>query len=165
MAYKVPRGSMDQEPLEVIENQDDPKFSPWVKVIIWLNIIFGIRFVISCITQMIFEPTIGIIELIIQIIGIISLAFILDAKKWAFFTWAVYIFTVGIFNCVISGSVLWIIFPLFSFGLMCLMLQIKRDGISAWDVIFNKKSVEEGREKQGNKTEELVNNSNNDNIS
>ena len=137
-----------QETFETKDNQQQPQLSRWVKGIIWFNIILGIRFVISCFTQMIFEPALGFIELIIQIIGIVSLIGILIAKRWAFITWGCYILIVCIINSVISGSVLWMLFALISIGLMYLMLQIKRDGISALDVLFNKKAVEEWKKKQ-----------------
>ena len=117
-------------------NQKTPKISIWIKVIIWMNIILSIRFLITCIIQMFIEPILGIIELIIQIIGIISLLGILNAKKWGVVTWACYILTVSIFNYVISGSMICIIFPCISYVLMYLLLQIKRDGISAWAQIF-----------------------------
>ena len=121
------------------------KFSGWVTGIIWLNILFGgIRGIINSVTVMMYSPVWGAVDLGLQIIGIISLGFLLLAKKWALYLWVGYLITVSIINGYLNNND-YSTFAIVAAGklvLMLLFLQIRKDGISAWSIIFNKKKVD-----------------------
>lgn len=121
------------------------KFSGWVTGIIWLNILFGgIRGIINSVTVMMYSPMWGAFDLGLQIIGIISLAFLLLAKKWAFYLWVGYLIAVSIINGYLNNNdySTFAILAVIKLVLMFLFLQIRKDGVSAWSNIFNKKIVD-----------------------
>lgn len=121
------------------------KFSGWVTGIIWLNILFGgIRGIINSVTVMMYSPVWGGVDLGLQIIGIISLAFLLLAKKWALCLWVGYLIAVSIINGYLNNNdySTFAIVAAIKLVLMFLFLQIRKDGVSAWSIIFNKKKVD-----------------------
>ena len=117
-------------------------FNGWVTGIIWVNIIFfGVREIIGSFTNMIFSPLIGCITLGLSIVGIISLLYILRAKKWAFFLWIAYRIAGAVVVSIINPKfslTAHIIFAVVNILLMIAVLQIKKNGVSAWSVIFSK---------------------------
>lgn len=128
---------------DVTENVvEDKQFNGIVIGLIWISIFFfGIRGIISSFTNMIYSPGIGCLTLILSIIGIVSLCFILRAKKWALFMWIAYRLAAGIVNGFISSKFDFatnIIIAIANIGLMVLVLQIKKNGVSAWSIIFKK---------------------------
>lgn len=134
---------------------------------IWISIIFfGVRGVIFSFTNMMFSPTIGTITLVLSIVGMVSLFFILQAKKWALFLWIAYRLAGGVVNGLINTKfdiVTNIIIALVNIGLMLLILQIKKNGVSAWSLIFKKKvSKTDNKE---NVDEEVVSKNSQDSIS
>ena len=121
------------------------KFSGWVTGIIWLNILFGgIRGIINSFTVMMYSPVWGAVDLGLQIIGIISLAFLLLAKKWALCLWVGYLIAVSIINGYLNNNdySTFAIVAAIKLVLMFLFLQIREDGVSGWSIIFNKKKVD-----------------------
>jgi len=127
------------------ELTDSEKFSGWVTGIIWLNILFGgIRGIINSVTVMMYSPVWGAVDLGLQIIGIISLAFLLLAKKWALYLWVGYLIAVSIINGYLNNNdySTFAIVAVIKLILMFLFLQIRKDGVSAWSIIFNKKTVD-----------------------
>lgn len=121
------------------------KFSGWVTGIIWLNILFGgIRGIINSVTVMMYSPTWGAVDLMLQIIGIISLGFLLLAKKWALYLWVGYLIAVSIINGYINNNdySTFVIVAAVKLVLMFLFLQIRKDGVSAWSIIFHKKKAD-----------------------
>lgn len=121
------------------------KFCGWVTGIIWLNILFGgIRGIINSVTVMMYSPVWGAVDLGLQIIGIISLGFLLLAKKWALYLWVGYLITVSIINGYLNNNdySTFAIVAAVKLVLMLLFLQIRKDGVSAWSIIFNKKKVD-----------------------
>lgn len=121
------------------------KFSGWVTGIIWLNILFGsIRGIINSVTVMMYSPVWGAVDFGLQIIGIISLAFLLLAKKWALYLWVGYLIAVSIINGYLNNNdySTFAIVAVIKLVLMFLFLQIRKDGVSAWSIIFNKKTVD-----------------------
>ena len=128
---------------DVTENVvEDKQFNGIVIGLIWISIFFfGIRGIISSFTNMIYSPEIGCLTLVLSIIGIISLCFILRAKKWALFMWITYRLAAGVVNGFISSKFDFatnIIIAIANIGLMVLVLQIKKNGVSAWSIIFKK---------------------------
>lgn len=126
------------------ELTNSEKLSGWVTGIIWLNILFGsIRGIINSVTVMMYSPVWGAVDLGLQIIGIISLAFLLLAKKWALYLWVGYLIAVSIINGYLNNNeyATFAIVAAIKLVLMFLFLQIKKDGVSAWSLIFNKKKV------------------------
>lgn len=123
-------------------SSDESLFNGWVTGIIWVNVIFfGARGIISSFTNMIFSPLIGCITLGLSIVGIISLLYILRAKKWAFFLWIAYRIAGAIVVSIINPKyslTAHIIFAVVNILLMIAVLQIKKNGVSAWSVIFSK---------------------------
>lgn len=127
------------------ELTDSEKFSGWVTGIIWLNILFGgIRGIINSVTVMMYSPVWGAVDFGLQIIGIISLAFLLLAKKWALYLWVGYLIAVSIINGYLNNNdySTFAIVAVIKLVLMFLFLQIRKDGVSAWSIIFNKKTVD-----------------------
>lgn len=123
-------------------SSDESLFNGWVTGIIWVNIIFfGARGIISSFTNMIFSPLIGWITLGLSIVGIISLLYILRAKKWAFFLWIAYRIAGAIVVSIINPKfslTAHIIFAVVNILVIIAVLQIKKNGVSAWSVIFSK---------------------------
>ena len=123
-------------------SSDESLFNGWVTGIIWANIIlFGGRGIIGSFTNMIFSPIIGWITLGLSIVGIISLLYILRAKKWAFFLWIAYRIAGAVVVSIINPKfslTAHIIFAVVNILLMIAVLQIKKNGVSAWSVIFSK---------------------------
>ena len=123
-------------------SSDESLFNGWVTGIIWVNIIFfGAREIIGSFTNMIFSPLIGCITLGLSIVGIISLLYILRAKKWAFFLWIAYRIAGAVVVSIINPKfslTAHIIFAVVNILLMIAVLQIKKNGVSAWSVIFSK---------------------------
>lgn len=123
-------------------SSDESLFNGWVTGIIWVNIIFfGAREIIGSFTNMIFSPLIGCITLGLSIVGIISLLYILSAKKWAFFLWIAYRIAGAVVVSIINPKfslTAHIIFAVVNILLMIAVLQIKKNGVSAWSVIFSK---------------------------
>ena len=123
-------------------SSDESLFNGWVTGIIWVNIIFfGARGIISSFTNMIFSPLIGCITLGLSIVGIISLLYILRAKKWAFFLWIAYRIAGAVVVSIINPKfslTAHIIFAVVNILLMIAVLQIKKNGVSAWSVLFSK---------------------------
>ena len=123
-------------------SSDESLFNGWVTGIIWVNIIFfGARGIISSFTNMIFSPLIGWITLGLSIVGIISLLYILRAKKWAFFLWIAYRIAGAVVVSIINPEfslTAHIIFAVVNILVMIAVLQIKKNGVSAWSVIFSK---------------------------
>lgn len=126
-----------------VENDTTRQFHWLIIGWIWISIIFfGVRGIISSFTNMMFSPAIGILTLILSITGMVSLFFILQAKKWALFLWIAYRLAGGIVNGLINTKfdiATNIIIALVNIGLMLLILQIKKNGVSAWSLIFRKK--------------------------
>ena len=124
------------------DNSNSNPFNVVVVSLIWISIFFfGIRGITSSIGNMFFEPAIGCLSLGVTLIGLVSLFFILQAKKWALFLWMGYRLSAGIINGIISSKYDFatnIIIAIANIGLMVLILQIKKNGVSAWSVIFNK---------------------------
>ena len=110
-------------------SSDESLFNGWVTGIIWVNIIFfGARGIISSFTNMIFSPLIGWITLGLSIVGIISLLYILRAKKWAFFLWIAYRIAGAIVVSIINPKfslTAHIIFAVVNILVMIAVLQIK----------------------------------------
>ena len=125
-----------------MERTEQKGFSDWVVGIIWLNIVFGgIRGVMNSIANMMLSPLIGCLTLSLTIIGLVSLCYILQAKRWALFLWIAYCLSSGIINGYLSMNhdyVTYILIAIITIALMILVLQIKKDGISAWSIIFKK---------------------------
>ena len=123
-------------------SSDESLFNGWVTGIIWVNIIFfGARGIISSFTNMIFSPLIGCITLCLSIVGIISLLYILSAKKWAFFLWIAYRIAGAVVVSLINprfSLTAHIIFAVVNILLMIAILQIKKNGVSAWSIIFKR---------------------------
>lgn len=121
---------------------DESLFNGWVTGIIWVNVIFfGAREIIGSFTNMIFSPLIGWITLGLSIVGIISLLYILRAKKWAFFLWIAYRIAGAVVVSIINprfSLTAHIVFAVVNILLMIAVLQIKKNGVSAWSVIFSK---------------------------
>ena len=127
------------------ELTNSENFSGWVTGIIWLNILFGgIRGIINSVTVMMYSPVWGAVDLGLQIIGIISLGFLLLAKKWAFYLWVGYLIAVSIINGYLNNNdyFTFAIVAAVKLVLMFLFLQIRKDGVSAWSIIFHKKKVD-----------------------
>jgi len=126
-----------------VEDESTSQFHWLIVGLIWISIIFfGVRGVSSSFTNMIFSPTIGIITLVLSLVGMVSLFFILRAKKWALFLWIAYRLAGGVVNGLINTKFDFatnIIIALVNIGLMLLILQIKKNGVSAWSLIFKKK--------------------------
>ncbi len=126
-----------------VEDESTSQFHWLIVGLIWISIIFfGVRGVISSFTNMIFSPTIGIITLVLSLVGMVSLFFILQAKKWALFLWIAYRLAGGVVNGLINTKFDFAtntIIALVNIGLMLLILQIKKNGVSAWSLIFRKK--------------------------
>ena len=123
-------------------SSDESLFNGWVTGIIWVNIIFfGAREIIGSFTNMIFSPLVGCITLGLSIVGIISLLYILRAKKWAFFLWIAYRIAGAVVVSIINPKfslTAHIIFAVVNILVMIAVLQIKKNGVSAWSVIFSK---------------------------
>ena len=121
---------------------ENKQFNGIVIGLIWISIFFfGIRGIMSSFANMIFSPGIGCLTLALSIIGIVSLCFILRAKKWALFMWIAYRLAAGIVNGFISSKFDFatnIIIAIANIVLMVLILQIKKNGVSAWSIIFKK---------------------------
>lgn len=132
-------------------SSDESLFNGWVTGIIWVNIIFfGARGIISSFTNMIFSPLIGWITLGLSIVGIISLLYILSAKKWAFFLWIAYRIAGAVVVSIINPKfslTAHIIFAVVNILVMIAVLQIKKNGVSAWSVIFSKHKSSTGSKK------------------
>lgn len=146
-----PMDELERKSITSIDNEDgtengakDEQFNGIVIGLIWVNIFFfGIRGIMSSFTNMIFSPRIGCLTLILSIIGILSLCFILRAKKWALYLWIAYRLAAGMVNGFISSKydlATNIIIAIANIGLMVLILQIKKNGASAWSVIFSNHS-------------------------
>lgn len=118
------------------------QFNGIVIGLIWISIFFfGIRGIITSFANMMFAPGVGCLTLALSIIGIVSLFFILRAKKWALFMWMAYRLAAGIVNGLISTKFDFatnIFIAIANIGLMVLVLQIKKNGVSAWSLIFKK---------------------------
>ncbi|MBP9990840.1 MAG: hypothetical protein KBT45_05365 [Bacteroidales bacterium] len=127
-----------------VEDDSIGKFHWLIVGVIWISIIFfGIRGVISSFTNMIFSPTIGVITLVLSIVGMVSLFFILQAKKWALFLWIAYRLAGAVVNSLINTKFDFatnVIVALVNIGIMLLILQLKKNGVSAWSLIFKKKA-------------------------
>lgn len=130
--------------MEMENNENTGKHSPfngWVIFIIFLNIILGI---ISAVNKsfaiMFISPALGWINLAVQVVGIVSLIFLVYAKKWALIVWVCYILAVSVFNCAYSGQDIGVaaIVAILKLGIMFLVLQIRENGVSAWSLIFNR---------------------------
>lgn len=116
-------------------------FNSFLVVIIWISIILGpVRIISSSLTLDGFNLGLFIINFILTTIFSVSLFFILRAKKWAFFTWAGFLLTnavindflqYGFFNAYTVVAVFWVL-------IIILLLQTKKNGRSAWSIIFNK---------------------------
>ena len=125
-------------------NDEDvrPQFNVIIIGLIWISILFfGIRGIITSFANMMFSPWIGCLTLFLSIIGMISLFFILRAKKWALFLWIAYRLAAGIVNGLINTKFDFatnIVIAIANIGLMVLVLQIKKNGISAWSLIFKR---------------------------
>lgn len=145
MDEKKRKALIEKEKTENISVEDESTIQfHWLIVgLIWISIIFfGVRDVVSSFTNMIFSPTIGIITLVLSLVGMVSLFFILQAKKWALFLWIAYRVAGGVANGLINTKFDFatnIIIALVNIGLMLLILQLKKNGVSAWSLIFKKK--------------------------
>lgn len=117
-------------------------FNGWVSGIIWLNLIFGgFRGIISGISNLYFSPLIGCLTIALSIVGIISLYYLLQAKKWALFLWIAYRISGAIVNGFINSNydfATHIIIAVVNILFMLLILQIRKNGVSAWSIIFKK---------------------------
>lgn len=116
------------------------EFNGWVIGIIWVNIIFGsIRGGMSSIANMISSPILGCVELGLTIIGAFSLYKILCAKKWGLFMWMAYIFTTAIINDNTDANQgrFYLIGACVTIVIMILILQIRKNGVSAWSIIMD----------------------------
>ena len=126
-----------------VENDTTRQFHWLIIGWIWISIIFfGVRGIISSFTNMMFSPAIGILTLILSITGMVSLFFILQAKRWALFLWIAYRLAGGVVNGLINTKfdiATNVIIALVNIGLMLLILQLKKNGVSAWSLIFKKK--------------------------
>lgn len=132
------------------------EFNSWVVSIIWVNIIIGgLRGIMRSITNMLYSPLLGCIGLGQTIIGIISLYKILDTKKWGLFLWIAYMFVTAIINDYINikQGHIDIITACCSVVIMFLMLQIKKNGVSAWSIIFDKRKESNINEKNNPKSQ------------
>ena len=139
----IDKGNNDTELKPELTNEE--KFSGWVYGIIWLSILSGgIRGIINSTTVMMYSPVWGAVDLGLQFIGIISLGFLLLAKKWALYLWVGYLIAVSIINGYLSNNNYFpfAIVAAVKFVLMFLFLQIKKDGVSAWSIIFNNKKTD-----------------------
>ena len=146
-----PMDKLERKSMTSIDNEyvtengaKDKQFNGIVIGLIWISIFFfGIRGIMLSFTNMFFSPEIGCLTLILSIIGIFSLCFILRAKKWALFLWIAYRLAAGIVNGFISSKFDFatnIIIAIANIGLMVLILQIKKNGASAWSVILSNHS-------------------------
>ena len=135
---------------------DDDKFNGWVTGILWISIIYGgIRGFINCLTYFTISPVIGCLITGIHIFGIVVLCFILAAKKWAVFAWIGYIAAVVVCNGYFDNNdyLPYVAVGIFKLVFIFLVLQIKKNGVSAWSVIFNKqKSPNKKKETKIKKT-------------
>jgi hypothetical protein len=120
-------------------------FNVFIIVWIWASMVFvGIRAIILSFANMMFDPLIGCMTLGLTVIGILSLIYILRAKKWALFLWIAYrlsgafVNTYVIMNRDLSTN---ITIAIVNIILMLLLLQIKKNGVSAWSIIFNKNKL------------------------
>lgn len=135
----IDRDERDKD-TKIVNNSS--QFNGFVVAIIWISIVFfGIRGVIASFTNILFSPAIGCLTLGLSIIGIVSLIYVLKAKKWALFMWIAYRLAAGIVNGFISSKFDFatnIIIAIANIVLMVLILQIKKNGVSAWSIIFKK---------------------------
>lgn len=123
---------------------DDDKFNGWVTGMLWISIIYGgIRGFINCLTYFTISPVIGCLITGIHIFGIVVLCFILAAKKWAVFAWIGYIAAVVVCNGYFDNNdyLPYVAVGIFKLVFIFLVLQIKKNGVSAWSVIFNKQKA------------------------
>jgi uncharacterized membrane protein len=129
----------------------------WLSIILWINIVWGgIRGFINAFNVMLFSWQTGVFTLVVTIIGVIALINLLSAKKWAFFLWITYIVVYSAFNYYISGgNTLYLILPVFSIIIMCVLLQLRKDGVSAWSRIFGEKKENQGKN-NGNTKKRLL---------
>lgn len=116
-------------------------FNGLLVAIVWLSIVLGpLRVLSFSLTAEGFNVGLFVINLILTLIFTVSLFFILKAKKWAFFTWAGFLLATavlndfmqyGFFNAFTVVAIFWIL-------IMILMLHTKKNGRSAWSIMFNK---------------------------
>ena len=143
MEKEFGKTSIDNSSNSGDNNRDDKdQFNILIIILIWASIVFvGIKAILLSFANMMFDPLIGCMTLGLTVIGIISLIYILRAKKWALFLWIAYrlsgalVNTYVIMNHDLSTN---ITIAIVNIVLMLLSLQIKKNGVSAWSIIFNK---------------------------
>lgn len=119
------------------QNSMGGSFHWLVYAVIFYNIVRGVILAIGSIINMAVSPSIGIVTFIISATGLASLAYILKGKSWALLLWMAYRIVAGIFS--MDGDVATsMLIAFLNIGLMVLLLQVKRDGVSAWSLIFRK---------------------------
>lgn len=124
------------------------QFNVLITIWIWASIVFvGIKAIILSFANMMFNPFIGCMTIGLTVIGIVSLIYILRAKKWALFLWIAY----RLFGALVNTYVLMnhdlltnIAIVIVNIILMLLALQIKKNGVSAWSIIFKKNKPNTG---------------------
>lgn len=129
--------------IERNQNQSEStQINSIITTIIYLSLVFrGIRSVVGCFTNMFYTPLLGVLELTITIVGLTGLYFITKVKKWAFFTWVGYIVLAAIINTIKDpGNYTYIhlLVAAINIGLMLLLLQLRKNGRSAWSLLFKK---------------------------
>lgn len=115
-----------------------------VKAILWFGIVGGgIRAITSSISTILFNPALGYTALALSVVGIVSLYLILTKKIIGFYIWVIYMFTSAVINDSLSmhDDHLYLLFALIAIILMCLLLLIKKDGVSAWDILLKKEKT------------------------
>lgn len=120
------------------------EFNGWISTIIWLSILVGgTRGIVNSFTYFTISSLIGWLVLGLHVGGMVILCLILYAKKWAVFAWVGYIVAVILINGYFGNDYLpYVIVGVLKLVFLFLILQIRKDGISAWSIIFNKKKVD-----------------------
>lgn len=127
-----------------VNNVENRQFNGFVTGIIWLSIVVGgIRGIMNCLTYFYISPLVGSLLLGLHIFGIVVLCFILAAKRWAIFAWVGYIVAIVLVNGYYDSDFLPYAFVgALKLVFLFLLLQIKKDGVSAWSIIFHKKKTD-----------------------
>lgn len=147
-----------------VNNVENRQFNGFVTGIIWLSIVVGgIRGTMNCLTYFYISPLVGSLLLGLHIFGIVVLCFILAAKRWAIFAWVGYIVAIVLVNGYYDNDYLPYAFVgALKLVFLFLLLQIKKDGVSAWSIIFSKKKCNNIKNERDNPNvrEKLIENAN-----
>ena len=115
-----------------------------VKAFLWFCIVGGgIRAITSSISVILYNTALGYTALALSIVGIISLYLILTKKIIGFYIWVICMFASAVINdsLLMHDDHLYLLFALIAIVFMCLLLLIKKDGASAWDILLKKEKA------------------------